>query len=106
MRIEPAPSVPTASGPRPAATAAAAPPDDPPQLRARFQGLRLTPVTELSVVPFQPNSGVVVLPSSIAPLAFSFATAGASWSGTNCSEMREPRIVRTPRVNSRSLIDI
>src|SRR5690606_27861452 len=49
-RIEPTPSVPTASGPQPAATAAAAPPLDPPLVRAGFQGLRVTPETGLSAV--------------------------------------------------------
>ena len=38
MRIEPAPSEPWASGPRPAATAAPAPPDEAPEVRSRFQG--------------------------------------------------------------------
>src|SRR6187200_2479659 len=64
MRIEPPPSVPTASGPMPDATAAAAPPEDPPGVFAGFHGLRVMPVSGLSVTPFQPNSGVVVLPSS------------------------------------------
>jgi hypothetical protein len=49
-RIEPTASVPTASGPQPAATAAAAPPLDPPLVRSRFQGLRVIPVSGLSAV--------------------------------------------------------
>ena len=40
MRIEPAPSEPCATGPSPAATAAPAPPDEAPEVRSRFQGLR------------------------------------------------------------------
>src|SRR4051794_25968729 len=60
MRIEPPPSVPTASAPMPAATAAAAPPEEPPGVLSIFQGLRVMPVSGLSVTPFQPNSGVVV----------------------------------------------
>src|SRR3990170_8315129 len=64
MRIEPPPAVPTASGPMPEATAAAAPPEEPPGVFAVFHGLRVMPVSGLSVTPFQPNSGVVVLPSS------------------------------------------
>ena len=56
MRIEPPPSVPTASGPMPEATAAAAPPEEPPGVFALFQGLRVMPVSGLSVTPFQPNS--------------------------------------------------
>src|SRR6516225_10509508 len=51
MRIEPAPSVPTASGPMPDATADAAPPDDPPGVIEVFHGLRVMPVSVLSVVP-------------------------------------------------------
>src|SRR5947208_3498755 len=39
-RMEPARSLPSASGPSPAASAAAAPPLDPPGVRPRFHGLR------------------------------------------------------------------
>ena len=67
MRIEPPPSVPTASWPRPAASCADAPPLEPPGVRSRFHGLRVMPVSALSVTPFQPYSGVQVLPSSTAP---------------------------------------
>src|SRR5687768_12088731 len=42
-RIEPPPSLACATGTMPAATAAAAPPDEPPALRERFQGLRVAP---------------------------------------------------------------
>src|SRR6266404_2005764 len=51
MRMEPAPSVPTATGPMPDATAAAAPPEDPPGVIFVSQGLRVIPVSRLSVVP-------------------------------------------------------
>src|SRR5207253_10125115 len=49
MRIEPAPSEPSASGPSPAATPAAPPPVDPPGGRVRSQGLRGSPDNGLSV---------------------------------------------------------
>ncbi len=49
-RIEPTPSVPMASGPQPAATAAAAPPLDPPLVRLGDHGLRVIPDTGLSAV--------------------------------------------------------
>src|SRR3954453_21606841 len=49
-RIDPTPSVPIAIGPHPAATAAAAPPLDPPLVCAGFHGLRVNPVTGLSAV--------------------------------------------------------
>ncbi len=41
MRIEPPPSLPSASGTRPAATAAADPALDPPVVRSGFHGLRV-----------------------------------------------------------------
>src|SRR5262247_2617126 len=82
LRMEPPPSVPTASGARPAATAAPAPPDDPPGVRSRFHGLRVRPKIRLSVMPTQPSVGVLVLPTMMAPAAFMRATAGASSPGT------------------------
>src|ERR1700688_4557143 len=51
MRTEPPPSVPSAIGVIPAATDAPAPPLEPPGVRDRFHGLRVTPNTRLSVVP-------------------------------------------------------
>ena len=106
MRIEPPPSVPTVSGPMPAATAAAPPPEEPPGVIFGFQGLRVMPVSGLSVTPFQPNSGVVVLPSSTAPCSRRRATTGASsFHGPFGSTVFEPRRVGQPRVRSRSLID-
>src|SRR5271163_5269233 len=63
MRIEPPPSLPCASGAIPVATAAAAPPEDPPAVSERFQGLRVAPVRLVSVDGASPSSGVVVLPN-------------------------------------------
>ena len=54
MRIEPPPSVPSAKGARRAASAAEEPPDEPPGVFSRFQGLRVMPVSGESVTPFQP----------------------------------------------------
>ena len=78
MRIDPPPSVPRCSTPAPHAAATAAPPDEPPGVREASQGLRVMPVSALSVTAFQPSSGVVVSPSSTAPAARSSATTGAS----------------------------
>src|SRR5439155_8236100 len=106
MRIEPPPSVPSVSGPMPAATAAAPPPEDPPGVFAGFHGLRVIPVSGLSVTPFQPNSGVVVLPSSTAPFSLSLAVAGASsFHGPFGSTVFEPRSVGQPFVRMMSLMD-
>src|SRR5438105_1974110 len=77
-RIDPAPSVPTAIGPRPAATAAAAPPLEPPGVCPRLHGLRALPVRMESPVAFQPKSGAVVLPNTMAPAARTRSTTTAS----------------------------
>src|SRR3954467_10720890 len=78
MRTEPPPSVPIASGPRPAATAAPAPPDEPPGVRSVFHGLRVTPLSGVSVTPLWPNSELVLCANTTAPASRSRATAGAS----------------------------
>ena len=106
MRTLPAPSVPTESGPMPAATAAAVPPDEPPGVFAGFHGLRVMPVRGELVSPLQPNSGVVVLPRITAPASRSRAVAGASTSHA-CfgSTVREPRKVGQPLARIRSLIE-
>src|SRR5581483_662764 len=106
MRIEPPPSVPSARAPMPEATAAAAPPDDPPGVFAGFQGLRVIPVSGLSVTPFQPNSGVAVLPRSTAPASRNRATAGASsFHGPFGSTVFEPRSVGQPRARITSFTE-
>src|SRR5437879_12478074 len=81
LRIDPPPSVPIASGPRPAATAAPAPPEEPPGVWPRLHGLRVAPKRRLSVTPTQPSVGVFVLPSMIAPAAFRRSTGGAASGG-------------------------
>ncbi len=103
IRIEPPPSVPSANGQNRAASAADDPPDDPPGVMALFQGLRVVPVSGESVEPFQPNSGVVVLPMSTAPASRRRATVGASsFQGPFGSTVREPRRVGQPFVSRRS----
>src|SRR5215468_1640792 len=78
MRTEPPPSVPMAIGPSPAATAAPAPPDDPPGVRSVFQGLRVMPFSGESVTPLWPYSELVLWANPMAPASRSRATAGAS----------------------------
>src|SRR5438045_8494238 len=102
--MEPPPSEPIAMGPSPAATAAPAPPLEPAEVRSRSQGLRVGPNSRLSVGDFQPNSEVLVLPSTIAPASLSRAAIGASSCGTWCSYTREPEVARTPRGGPRSLL--
>src|SRR5689334_17441651 len=69
MRIEPPPSVACASGIIPAATAAEAPPLEPPAMRSRFQGLRVLPKRRDSDVVVAPSSGEWVLPKIVKPAA-------------------------------------
>ena len=103
MRTEPPMSVPSARGTQPAATAAPDPPDEPPGVSAGFQGLRVMPQSGDSVKPAWANSGVVVLPITIAPAPVSLSTIAASASGTQCSKTKEPSVVRRPLVGVRSL---
>src|SRR5262249_29238407 len=94
-------------GPRPAATAAAVPPDDPPGVLRMSQGLRVSPVSGELVSALQPNSGVQVLPSNTAPASRRRAVAGASTSqGWLRSTVRLPRNVGHPRVRIKSLIEV
>src|SRR5262249_58270616 len=67
IRIEPPPSLPWASGASPAATAAAAPPLQPPGVRDASHGLRQSPFSSDSVTAIVPNSGVFVLPITTNP---------------------------------------
>ena len=90
MRIEPAPSVPSESGVRPAATAAPAPPLEPPAVRVRSHGLRVSPKRRLSVEPRQAYSGVLVRPTMIAPEAAIRAPIGEVSRATLSRSRREP----------------
>ena len=78
MRIDPPPSLACAMGTKPAATAAAEPPDDPPVVRPLSQGLRAGPKRRGSVVGRMPNSGVLVLPSTMSPARFRRTTSSLS----------------------------
>src|SRR5438477_2328775 len=89
IRIEPAPSEPWCIGPRPAATAAAAPALEPPVVVPVFHGLRVIPVSGLSPSAFQPNSGLVVLPTKMPPAFRSLGVNVASALVTRCLELVE-----------------
>ena len=67
MRIEPAPSEPSAAPTRPAATAAPLPPLEPPGARWGSHGLRVTPNVAVSVNGHSVSSGTLVLPMITAP---------------------------------------
>jgi hypothetical protein len=72
MRVDPPPSEAMLIGVTPAATSAADPPDEPPAVRSRFQGLRVTfnvPRYVVEVSKLIPNSGVVDRPIGTSPHA-------------------------------------
>ena len=77
-RIEPPVSEPSASGTKPAATAAAEPPLEPPGTRLVSWGLRVGPKAEFSVEEPMANSSRLVLPTTTAPAARRRSTTVAS----------------------------
>src|SRR2546425_7251806 len=91
-------------GPSPAAVAAPAPALDPPVVVSLFQGLRVMPVSGQSPSPFQPNSGVVVLPSMTPPACLRRRTTGGPPSGTPRPQKDHPDNRPTPRVRGRALM--
>ncbi|MGC0430192.1 hypothetical protein RKD32_006547 [Streptomyces sp. SAI-195] len=102
MRNEPIPSLPSARGTIPAATAAALPPEEPPAERAGSHGLRAVPSTP-SVVPNTHSSGTFVTPTTTAPAARSRATVTWSASAGVCGVAAEPTRVDSPRTARLSL---
>src|SRR5260370_25696773 len=67
IRIEPPPSLACATGRMRAATAATAPPDEPPDECARIQGLRVRSSNRESGVGLNPKSGPETFPKIRAP---------------------------------------
>ena len=80
-RMDPPVSVPSVATAKPAATAAAEPPLEPPGTRSSARGLRTGPYAEFSFDEPIANSSQFSLPSSTAPAASSFCTAVASYGG-------------------------
>src|SRR6516165_6497445 len=80
----------------PVATAAAAPPLDPPQVRWRFQGLIVSPYSSLSVNQRQENSGALVRPITIAPARRRLAIDGLSSTATRLAKAATPFVVAQP----------
>ena len=80
--IEPPVSEPSAHGARPADTAAAEPPPEPPGTRDGSHGFRDGPYAEFSVDEPIANSSVFVLPSSCKPAALQRAATVESNTGT------------------------
>src|SRR5690606_35224022 len=75
---DPPVSEPTARGAKPAAIAAAEPPEEPPGTLLKSQGLQVIFTAEFSVVEPIPNSSMLVFPIMIAPASFNFSIMVAS----------------------------
>src|SRR5256885_8167283 len=86
------------SAAKPAATAAAEPPLDPPGTRLGSCGLRVGPNAEFSVDEPIANSSRFVLPTTTAPAARRRSTTVASYGGRQPSRMRDEHVVGMPRV--------
>src|SRR5699024_1234004 len=82
IRMDPPPSEAWATGTMCDATAAAAPPDDPPAERSRSHGVRAGGATSGSVYGGRPISGVLVLPTISVPASRSNWTTPASTGAT------------------------
>ena len=105
MRIEPAPSDAVAAAHRPAATAAALPPLEPPALRSVFHGLRVMPKAGPSVSPMITSSGQLVLPMITAPAARRRRTSSLSCeAGVKLAAV--PQVVTSPVTSSVSFTAI
>src|SRR4029453_2432971 len=104
MRIEPAPSVARAIGTMAAATAAALPPEEPPGVWSRLQGLREIPNASLSVNGHRHSSGTLVLPTSRAPASRRRRTSSSSAAADSGLVAAEPLRVGAPARSMLSLI--
>src|SRR5271165_2774033 len=82
MRMLPPPSDALANGTIPTATAAAAPPLDPPGVRCSAHGLRVAPQATGWVVGRLPISGLLVRPAMTSPAALNRATSVVSAAST------------------------
>src|SRR5438874_10939215 len=92
MRMDPPPSPPWLRAHKPAATAAAAPPLEPPAVRVVSTGLRAGGNIGPSVIGRVPNSGAFVFPRMTAPSSFNRPTAKPSTCAIDFSNTRDPRL--------------
>ena len=104
MRIDPARSDPYSKKDSPAASAAAAPPLDPPGVRAWSHGFTVRPYTGLAVCPKSASMWCTFdLPTTIAPASCSRSTTAASRSATASANAGSPQVVGSPVTAKASL---
>ena len=104
MRIEPPPSLAWATGNMPEATAAAAPPLEPPGVCCGFHGLRVAPNRLFSVTVIDPNSGVLVRPVRMNPARRKARATGSVSVLSPGRAPSEPKVTGWPATGSRSLM--
>ncbi len=97
-------SLPCEIGPMPAATAAPAPPLDPPAVMSDRQGLRVRPCSALSVNQRIEKPGVLVRPMTMAPARRRLATTGLSPSAIRSRKATMPLSVGQPRWSVLTLV--
>src|SRR4051812_34748939 len=102
-RIEPPVSVPVASGASYAATAGDEPPDEPPGILDRSQGLWVVPNALFSVEEPIANSSMLVLPRMTRPASRSRAVMVASYGGRQPSRIFDEHVVGMSLVVKTSL---
>jgi hypothetical protein len=90
--MDPPPSEPTAIGTRPAATEAAAPPLDAPDIRDVSHGFTDSPTSRFFDRGQEANSGRLVLPTIIAPAALSLSDTVPSRCGRKRPKASEPPV--------------
>src|SRR5207245_6231490 len=98
-------SVPCANAQSPAATAAAAPPLDPPAEWSGFHGLCVGPKRPCSTVGRVPNSERLVLPRIGQPSSLMRATGKKSIGKVWSSKALDPSVVGYPATDTRSLTE-
>src|SRR5215207_466958 len=105
MRMEPTRSDPYSRKLIPAATAAAAPPEEPPGVRAGSHGLAVAPKSSLAVCPKSPSmKATLVLPTTTAPARRSRRTTVASALATWSRKAGLPQVVLSPATSKLSLM--
>jgi hypothetical protein len=104
LRTEPAPSVPWATAHSPAASAAAAPPLDPPGVHSAFHGLRHVPLSSDDVMLVQ-NSGTFVLPTITNPASRNLETTGSSPAARRPANTLLERVVGIPATSTTSFTE-
>ena len=104
LRSEPMKSLPSATGSNRSASATAAPPLLPPAERVGSQGLGVAPKSSLKVCEPRPNSGMLVLPTTMPPAALMRAVIRLSCAATASFSKALPSVEGKPAACDVSLI--